>query len=419
MSDEQKKPPPPSVPVINEPENDTFTKYKKDPRLETSIGKKTIDKPVIAASKLSKKILSLKDEESFLDELRLYKKDRHKQIRESLEDEPLGNRQKILKQLSDVADNILFAAYEYIKRTMVETYGLPSYLSSYKQIQQAYLAIVGMGKMGAQTINYFSDLDIIFVYSHRGETQGKKEIDNGEYFVKLAQKLITALSITTATGRCYEIDTELRPSGNTGALITSYDHFIDHQMNKAQNWERQALLRARPLSDNKDFQDLLDQQIQKLAFARPLPADFTKNMHSIRERVLKERVKESENKIDIKLGPGSLMDIEFILHNIQLKNAKIFPDLRVRSLFDLLEILKNHDLIAKKELEKITQAHMYYRTIESLLHLSKNRSESHLDFASETYEEICARLKRGAKELKDHVLQMRKEIRKIYERIYQ
>lgn len=419
MTKDEKKPESPkSTPVIHEPETDEYSEYKKDPRLDTQVYKKTFTHPPYAENDLLKKVITLDDDEAFLDELRIYKRQQHKEIIDTLESKPLKNRHEILTRLSNVADTIITAAYAHIAKNMEEIYGLPSFLSSYKQTQVAHLAIVGMGKLGARKINYHSDLDIIFVYSQRGETHGKKVIDNAEYFVKLAQKFITALSVMTAAGRCYEIDTELRPSGNLGTLVTSYDHFIEHQMNRAQNWERQALVRARSLSDHYEFQKLLDDQIQKLAFERPLPPDFTKNMHQIRERVLKERCKESENKIDIKLGPGSLMDIEFILHNIQLKNANVFPDLRQHSLFDLLNILKNHDFLSKKELQTFTEAHLYYRTIESLLQLIKNRSDSVVDFASETFEEICARLNMNTKELQEKILHFRKEIRNIYKRIY-
>lgn len=399
---------------------DKFTAYQKDPRLEKSIYKTTLNKQTFLKNELRDRVLGLKDEEAFLDELRRYKREKHGEIIQTLEKDPLKNRAQILSRLSDVADKIVMAAQAFLKRRMEAAYGLPAYLTSYKQTATAHLGIVAMGKWGARKLNYHSDLDMIFVYSHRGETAGKKQIDNSEYFVKLVQKMITALSVTTTRGRCYEIDVELRPSGHFGPLVTSYDHFIDHQMNRAEHWERQALLPARPLSEDSGFQKRLEAQIDKLAYERPLPSDFIRTMHGIRERVIRERARQTTPKrFDIKLGSGGLMDIEFILHAIQLKNARIFSDLRQRSLFDLLGALNRHEILKSGELAKLTEAHLYYRTIESLLHLAKHRAETVLDFDSETFEEICGKLGCGKTELWETVQAFRQDVKKTYQRIYQ
>ncbi|MBF0106151.1 MAG: hypothetical protein HQM16_12590 [Deltaproteobacteria bacterium] len=359
------------------------------------------------------------DQEVFFDEIRRYKKSEQKKIIDQFEGDPLHNRREILARLSAVAEAIIIATYSFIKRDLEQQYGLATFLSSYKQVQPAHLAILGMGKFGDRTLNYCSDLDVVFVYSNRGETQGKKIIDNGEFFVKLAQRFISALSVLTVEGRCYEIDTELRPSGNQGPLVTSYDHFVDHQMNRALNWERQALVRARAIAENGEYKKLLDDQVSGLVYERPLPTGFATDMHGIRERVIREKTRETDHVIDIKLGPGSLMDIEFIVHHTQLKNAPVFPDLKSNSLFDCLAVLRHHDLFSMADLDILTQAHLYYRTIESLLHLIKKRAESIVDFRSETFNEVSIRLGHADPlKLKSDIIKMRVEVRRIFKRLY-
>lgn len=411
---------PQAIPPIAEQNEDSFTQYNHDPRLIIKSQKEKKDdfhSPLL--KELTDRLRAIKDEEKYLDEIRYFKREKQKLIMDSLENHPLENRKKILNKLSEIAETIVCLTQDHIQKRMERDFGLPTYLSSYKQTQISNLSIIGMGKLGGGTINYHSDLDLIFVYSHTGETQGRHTMSNNEYFAKLAQRFINTLSVMTQAGRCYEIDTELRPSGNQGTLVTSYDHFIDHQMNKAQNWERQALIRARPITGESEFRQLLSTQIRQLVFERPLPIHFTKTMHEVREMVIQEKVKTSETSFDFKRGHGAIMDVEFILHHIQLKNARVFPDLKLLSLFDVLDQLRKHNLIASKDLETLTEAHLYYRTIESLSQIIKNRSITKMDYESDLFSEISERLKfKNKNELKEKIIHLRNAVRSIYEGIY-
>lgn len=361
-------------------------------------------------------VLKISDEEEFLDRLRRFKKEQHQRIIKDYETEPLNNRELILNELSNVADIIVHAAIRKSYLAVVQRHGIPSYLSSYKQLQESHLAIIAMGKFGERSINYQSDLDLIFVYSHRGETQGKIPIDNTEFFVKVAQKFINTLTVNTSQGRCYQIDTELRPSGNTGALVTSYDYFIDHQMNHSQNWERQALLRARAISDHAEFQDLLQNQIHKLCFERDLPLDFNGSMDAIRDRILNEKVRETDDRINLKFGKGSLMDIEFIAHGIQLRHTRFHTDLAQNSIFHLFRTAGKYNIISSTQLTTLTEAFLLFRTLESLLQLQKLRSETILDFKSEEFVEAAKRLGYTAPEaLKARIITLRSAVRSIYD----
>jgi len=113
------------------------------------------------------------------------------------------------------------------------------------------------------------------------------------------------------------------------------------------------------------------------------------------------------------------MDIEFILHYFQLKNGRLFPAIKQRPLFDVLNTLKDHDCLSQNDLKNLTEAHLTFRTVESLLHLNKKRSESFLEYNSDAYEKISERLGySNSKSLKDLVENMKEEVRKIFENIY-
>lgn len=415
MTSNEKKP----IPALNDPKEDQFQSYKKDPRLPTGIEKKAILRTSTLQNELIKNLNLQDDEEDFLNKLRQFKHQKTQETIKKLESQPLKNRPLILAELSKTAQTIVEASLFYLKHKLSEKYGLPTFLSSYKQVQEAYLAIVAMGKFGSQSLNYESDLDMIFIYSNRGETYGKKVISNGEFFAKLAQKFISSLSLLTSAGRCYQIDTELRPSGNTGTLVTSYDHFVDHQMNRAQNWERQALIRARCLCVDAEFQNKLSDQIQKLTYERPLPTDYSKNMHKIRQQVIQEKVKETKQCFNLKLGPGGLMDIDFIIHNIQLRFARIHKDLRVNSLSQAFDSLKKHDFLSKSQLNTLQEGYWLYQTLLALLQLDKRRSINRFNCESDSAKDIAQRLGfANILELQDKLVHTRSEIQEIYKTVY-
>jgi glutamate-ammonia-ligase adenylyltransferase len=156
-------------------------------------------------------------------------------------------------QLSCLADSCLMAAIDIAREELVPRYGLPYCSEDGQAAKPAEFVIVGMGKLGGMELNYHSDLDIIFVYQGNGKTQPADGTDlerfnaqsNPQYFSRLAQRIISILTLVTQDGYVYQIDTRLRPSGNQGPLVTSLSAFNDYHESSAQLWERQALVKAR------------------------------------------------------------------------------------------------------------------------------------------------------------------------------
>lgn len=412
-------PPQPAPTVIPEPSGDAFSRHKRTPLLAEDAASKAVSTADPAVyQELRRAVQGIKDKQDYFDALRLFKREQHRKIQE-LESDPFANRRTILRRITDVADAIVREAFEDTRRQMESSYGKPSYLSSYKQITPSELAIVGMGKFGAREMNYESDLDLVFIFSHIGEVVGAKPMTNGEYFSKFVQKLINLISLTTGAGRCYDIDVELRPSGNAGPLVSSFDHFLDHQMNHALEWERMALLRARLVLAPEDFRIPLEKHLYELAYNRELPKSFFATMHEIRERVIKENVRETPSYVNLKLGPGGLMDVEFVLQGLQLKHQVVFPALRKAGLFDILDSLGESGLMTPQDLKGLSNAHLLYRTVESRLQLMRKRAESSLHFDSEDFLEIARDLNFADKsELQNALLSSRQFVRSLYQRIY-
>ncbi|MEE8423705.1 MAG: bifunctional [glutamate--ammonia ligase]-adenylyl-L-tyrosine phosphorylase/[glutamate--ammonia-ligase] adenylyltransferase, partial [Thermodesulfobacteriota bacterium] len=162
-------------------------------------------------------------------------------------------------QITYLADACLQKAFEMAFHALRVTYGVPTVENSQGINKEASFAILGLGKLGGMELLYGSDLDIIFIYSDSGETRslskkkGIKTIFNLEFFAKLAQKIISIISLMTSEGFVFKLDARLRPSGSSGPLVTSLAAFERYHREKAQVWEKQALLKARFCTGDRDF----------------------------------------------------------------------------------------------------------------------------------------------------------------------
>lgn len=405
---------------MNSDEGDSYQGFKKDPRLTPVAQDLAEELPATKLTPLLKKRLhGVVDKQDFYDVLRLFKREQIQKTME-LETSPFKNRELILKKNAVLAQTILIAAYEFVRAEMETSLGIPTGTTSYGQTIKSHLAIVGMGKLGTGEMDYESDLDLIFIFSEPGEVLGKKRVSNLEYFAKFAQRLIHLLSVMTGAGKCYSIDVELRPSGHAGLLVSSCNHFLDHQMNRAEEWERMALLRAWPVVAPKHLEHTLKNHLTTLAFAQPVPQHFFSVMHKIRQRVLKERVKEPDNSFDLKLGLGGLMDVDFVLLGTELKYQKLYPELRQRSVFALIEALKNTSILSATDRQVLSDAHILYRSVVAQIQLLEKRPLTQLSFESELYSKVSERLGyTGNDILRDRLVDSRQKVKELYEHIYQ
>jgi len=161
------------------------------------------------------------------------------------------------------------------------------------------MLILGMGKLGGHEMSYNSDLDVIFIY----------EGNDHEFYSKLGQKVISVLSVPTGEGYAYKIDLDLRPSGRSGALVTSFDSFKEYHKASAQLWERQALARARPVAGSPQLGNKIMEAVTHFVYEESYPKDFYREIHRLRSRMEKEIAKETASKVNIKTGKGGTVDI--------------------------------------------------------------------------------------------------------------
>lgn len=182
------------------------------------------------------------------------------------------------------------------------------------------LLIVGYGRLGGGALTHASDLDVVFLFTgdHAAESEGDRPLGATLYFNRLAQRVIAALSVPTAEGALYEVDTRLRPSGAQGPMAVSLDSFERYQRESAWAWEHMALARARPLYGSDAARDQLAGIIRGVLAMKRDPTKLRSDVLEMRATMAQH--KPAKGPLDVKLARGGLVDAEFIVHYLQLRD---------------------------------------------------------------------------------------------------
>src|SRR5580692_744301 len=154
----------------------------------------------------------------------------------------LGTLPEITAELSDLADVLVEVAYERIHADLVGRYGMPR---SETDGGESYFAVIALGKLGGKELNYSSDIDLMFLYSDAGSTDGAERITNKEFFKRAANQLTDLLSTYTSEGMCYRVDLRLRPDGSLGEVCISLEGATKYYQTRARDWELQMLIKGR------------------------------------------------------------------------------------------------------------------------------------------------------------------------------
>ena len=216
------------------------------------------------------------------------------------------------------------------------------------------MLILALGRLGGGVLTHASDLDLVYLFTgdFLAESDGAKPLGATQYFNRLGQRITNALSVHTASGPLYEVDTRLRPSGAQGLLAVSIDSFARYQREEAWTWEHLALTRARPVFGSAQARAALD-GVLKATLERPRDVeDLARQAVKMRGEIARHKPPASD--LDVKLVPGGLVDLEFLIHVTQFRHGMAFhPDLSV-ALTELVEaghlpaaLIAAHDLITR------------------------------------------------------------------------
>jgi glutamate-ammonia-ligase adenylyltransferase len=182
------------------------------------------------------------------------------------------------------------------------------------------LLILGLGRLGGEALTHASDLDLIYLFSgtHDNESDGPKPLRATDYFNRLAPRVTAALSVSTAAGPLYDVDTRLRPSGTDGMHAISVETFARYQREEAWTWEHMALARARPVYGSPEARAALREEMLAVLRRKRDPAKLVADTRAMRAEIAQH--KKPSGPLDVKLVPGGLVDLEFAVHTLQLRH---------------------------------------------------------------------------------------------------
>jgi len=270
---------------------------------------------------------------------------------------------EVSSQLSNVAEACLEVAFEIAERATCDKMKL--------RRMPGHCVVLAMGKLGSRELNYNSDLDLIFVYE---AGRGSRAVAVAqECFARLAQVLMMVLQTTTREGVAYRIDTRLRPSGNKGPLVTSFDGFRLYHESSAQLWERQALIKARPVAGHPKLATRVTDVISQFVYRAPLTAAEVEEIRRVRERMEHELARESADRVNIKSGRGGLIDIEFVAQMLQMRHGATTPAVRQRATLDGLRALAAAGVLAVADHVLLEEGYRFIRRVENALRLAHDR----------------------------------------------
>ncbi|AIF99594.1 bifunctional [glutamate--ammonia ligase]-adenylyl-L-tyrosine phosphorylase/[glutamate--ammonia-ligase] adenylyltransferase [Alteromonas australica] len=276
------------------------------------------------------------------------------------------NRQSIdasLLQVSSLANALIEQGYTWLYSSLCSKHGTP--VGSHGPMP---MYILGMGKLGGHELNFSSDIDLIFTYPEKGETQGgKKSLEHQQFFTRLAQKLIQALNKVTVDGQVYRVDMRLRPFGESGPLVLHFDAMEDYYQEQGRHWERFAMVKARVInSDDSSYEATLQAILTPFTFRRYL--DFT-TLDALRnmKKLIATEIRRRKLNNNIKLGAGGIREVEFFAQSFQLIHGGREPSLQSKSLLTTLKALEENEIVENEVVEALKQDYLFLRKVEHTL----------------------------------------------------
>ncbi len=226
------------------------------------------------------------------------------------------------------------------------------------------LTIVAMGKLGGGELNVSSDIDLVYLYAEEGATAGERPVTHHEFFTRLAQRVTRSLAAATTDGFVFRVDTRLRPWGESGPLVMSYDALEDYLTAHGREWERYAWIKARPLSGSR--LEALSAIVRPFVFRKYLDFGAISALRALHAQIRREVVRRDRSE-NIKLGPGGIREIEFIVQVFQLIRGGQDVSLQGRSTLALLPVLAERGLIGADVADMLMQAYVFLRRLEHRL----------------------------------------------------
>lgn len=332
-----------------------------------------------------------------------------------------GGLAEITEELSHLADVLIHTAYRRLRQSLSLTHGAPLDAAG----RPCGMSIVAAGKLGGRELNYSSDIDLIFLHSGDGTTRGPAPLSSGEFFKRTAIQLTRLLGQATPEGLIYRVDLRLRPEGGLGEICPSVQTTKNYYQTRARDWELQMLIKARVAAGDAEPGRSFLEWVQPRIYSSSLDFRAVERMSETREKMdEKLGARRRGAGIDVKLAPGGIRDIEFLVQCLQRLYGGREAWLRNTSTLLALMRLRDKNLLSGSEYSRLATAYQFLRYLEHRLQLDEDR-QTHI--LSLSRDELAIVARRMPPDLMDgeasaetllRTLECRlAEVRSIYERI--
>src|SRR3954463_2341361 len=295
-------------------------------------------------------------------------------LRDVLKIAPLAETTAEISCLNDV---LIQEALREAESAMEHRYGLPQHLDASGRAVNTPFAVLSLGKLGGNELNYSSDIDLLYIYGSGDEPSGSTSISNREYFIRQAQMLTEILSRPTAEGPVFRIDLRLRPQGNEGELAISLSNALRYYSETAHDWERQALIKVRYCAGNVALARGFIRGVQTQVYSEKVNFAAIKTALVAREKIDRKRKKqiaaEGHDSINVKVDHGGIRDIEFLVQCLQRVYGGGDPWLRSGGTLFSLQKLHDKRHISGHDFHELTSAYSFLRHLEHRLQLREGQ----------------------------------------------
>ncbi len=316
------------------------------------------------ANELIGEVAALVDEPAILAALRRFK--RRETLRIGYGDIIRGqHEQTVVRQISYLADAILEAAVQAARRNLEQKRGVPRAADG----EPARFVVMAMGKLGADELNYSSDIDLIFLYDEDGQTDGARSLSNREFFDRLARDIVRLLTEPTELGIAYRVDLRLRPEGERGPVAIGLESALHYYDVVGRTWERQAFVKARPAAGNLDLGAELLKELEPWIYRRYLSRADISGIKALKRRIEQRTVREGADELNVKTGRGGIRDIEFVIQFLQLLNGGDLPQLRIGNTLDAILRLESAGCLTHQERIILEENYAFLRKTEHRLQI--------------------------------------------------
>jgi glutamate-ammonia-ligase adenylyltransferase len=311
----------------------------------------------------------------------------------------LAGLPQITTELSELADMLIEAAYQRIKRALVGRHGTPLDQKG----EESHFSVIALGKLGGLELNYSSDIDLMFLYSAPGETSGPARIANDQFFKLAATQLTTMLSQYTEESLCYRVDLRLRPEGALGEVCVSLDGARHYYAERARDWELQMLIKARAAAAHLPTGQALLDSVEPRIYSSTLDFSAVEQLSLTRDRLNEKltkrqmrrgisKLRDRTNSIDVKLEGGGIRDIEFLTQCLQRLYGGADPWVRHGGTMLALARLQDKGLLSDAEYGHLASAYQFLRNLEHRLQLEDDRQTHTLPQDDATLELVARRM---------------------------